>query len=163
MVRLARKAFTFSGIGFQLGAVFEFHFAFFLDVEAEIFEQNHVAGFGLGAGGLDFRADAVVQELHRAAEQFWSASATGLRREFFDALAIGPAEVAHQHDGAALVERVFDRRQRGLDALGVGDGAGDFVLRHVEIHADEGAFALQFDIFNKQFGHKMFIDLIRKI
>jgi hypothetical protein len=132
-----------------------FHLAFFLDVEAEILQQNHVAGLGLGAGGLDFRADAVVEELHRLAEQLRERIGDGLEGKFLDALAVRAAEVAHQDDRRTLVERVADGRQRRLNALGVGDGAGGFVLRDVEIHADEGAFALQIEIFNKQFGHKI--------
>ena len=63
--------------------------------------------------------------------------------------------MAHQHDGCALFERVFDGGQSGFDALGVGDGAGGLVLRDVEIHANEGALALQVEIFDKKFCHKM--------
>jgi hypothetical protein len=40
-----------------------------------------------------------------------------------------------------MVEDVLDGRQRGDDALVVGDRAGRFVLRDIEVDADERAFA----------------------
>ena len=145
----------FFRISFQLGAVFQLYLAFLLDVVAEVFEQNHIAGFGLGAGGFHFRADAVVEKLHRTTEQFLERFGHGLEREFFDALAIRTPEMAHQDYGRTLVERVADGGQRGFNALGVGDCTGDFVLRDVEIHANQGTLALQIEIFNEQFGHKI--------
>ena len=149
------EGFHFFRIGLELGTVFELYLALFLDVEAEVLQQDHVARLGLGAGGLNFRADAVVEELHRLAEQLRERIGDGLEGKFLDALAVRTAKVAHQNHRRTLVERVFDGRQRRLNALGVGDGTGGFVLRDVEIHADQGAFALQVEIFNKQFGHKL--------
>ena len=149
------KGFYFFGIGFEFAAVFQFHFAFFFDVEAQIFEQDDIAGNGFRARGFDFRADAVIEKLHGLAEQFRERIGDGLKRKLLDAFAIGTSQMAHEDDRSAFVQSIFNRRQRGFDAFGIGDRAGDFVLRHVEIHADEGAFAFQFDIFNKQFSHKI--------
>jgi hypothetical protein len=59
----------------------------------------------------------------------------------------------HQDDCGTLVERVPDRRQGRFDSLGVGDGASDFVLRDVEIDANQGALAFEGEVFDKQFGH----------
>ena len=62
----------------------------------------------------------------------------------FNDLALGPAKVAHQHDGCAVVEQVLDRGQRGADARVVLDLAildGD-----VEIDAHDNAFALRIEI-----------------
>ena len=75
-------------VGLQLGAVFQLHLALFLDVEAEVFKQNNIAGFGLGTGGLDFRADAVIEELHRAAEQILERFGNRLEGKFFNAFTV---------------------------------------------------------------------------
>jgi hypothetical protein len=54
---------------------------------------------------------------------------------------------------APLSRAYLDRRQRGLDAFGVGDGAGHLVLGNVEIDANQGALAFEGEIFDEQFGH----------
>jgi len=48
------------GICLLGGAVFELNLALFLDVEAEILEEDNRAGREFGAGSFDRRADAVV-------------------------------------------------------------------------------------------------------
>ena len=62
------KGSDFLGVGFGRGAVFVFDFAFFFNVEAEIFEQDDFAGLERGAGGFYFGADAIVEAKDRAAE-----------------------------------------------------------------------------------------------
>jgi hypothetical protein len=64
----------FFGIGFGGGAVLVFDFAFFFNVEAEIFEEDDFAGLERGAGGFDFGADAVAEELYGLAEEFGGGS-----------------------------------------------------------------------------------------
>ena len=112
-------------------------------VKAGVFQHQDLAGlerlgggFGLGAGGgahevdLDARqqgGQVVGRHLH---------AVLGVRA------ILGAAEVAHQHDGGAVVEQVLDGGQGGADAGVVGDGAGGLVLRHVEVDADQGALAL---------------------
>ena len=67
----------------------------------------------------------------------------------------------HQDHGGALVKGIFDRRQRGLDALGVGDGSGSLVLGDVEIDPDQGALAGEGEIFDEQFGHNFLGNSLR--
>ncbi len=70
-------------------------------MEAQIFEQDDIAGLGLRTSGFDFRADAVVEKLHRFTEQFFQRGSHGLEGKFLDAFAIGTAEMAHQANGRA--------------------------------------------------------------
>jgi hypothetical protein len=138
----------FFGIGFGGGAVFVFDFAFFFNVEAEIFEQDDFSGMERGAGGFDFGADAIVEELHGLAEEFGEFFSDGLERKFFDDFAIRAAEVAHENDGCAFIQGVLDRGQCGGDALGVRNGAGLFVLGNIEVDAHENAFAVYGNVFD---------------
>ncbi len=73
------KGFDLFGIGFEFAAVFQFHFAFFFNVEAQIFKQDNIAGLGFRAGRFDFRADTVIEKLHRLAEQFGERIGDGLK------------------------------------------------------------------------------------
>ena len=143
------------GIGLELGAVFQLYLPFFLDMKPEVLQQNHVPGLCLGARGLHVGTDAIIEKLHRFSEQFRQRVRHRLQGKLLDALPVRTTQMAHQHHGSPLVERVANRRQRCFNALGVGDGASDFVLGHVKVHADEGAPALQCDLFNKKFGHKI--------
>ena len=66
-------------------------------------------------------ADAVVGEDHGRAEQFRQPRRDRPQAELRRRLAFGPSEVAREHDGRALFERVCDRRQRRADARVVAD------------------------------------------
>ena len=134
------------GIGFFGGAVFKLHFAFFLDVEAEILEQHNRPGGEFSASGFDGGTDAVIEKRHGPAEEFLQLRGDGLERELGDLLAIGPAEVRHEHHRRALFQSKLDRRQRRDDALGIGDGTGNLVLRDVEIDAHEDALAGEVEV-----------------
>ena len=55
---------------------------------------------------------------------------------------------------AALEARVLSESMESFVELASGlEGAGDFVLRHVEVHADEHALASKIQVFDEQFGH----------
>jgi hypothetical protein len=110
-------------------------------MEAEVFEESDFAGLHVRASGLDFQADAVIEETDWATEEFGEFFGDGLKGVFGDALAIRAAEVAHENHAGALIEGVLDGGQGGDDALGVRDRAGGFVLGNIEIDADEHAFA----------------------
>ena len=81
----------------------------------------------------------------RAAQQLFELLRDRPQAVFFLALTVGAAEVAHEHDGGAAIQRVLDRRQCGDDALRIGDLAV-LVLGHVEIDAHEDALALQVQV-----------------
>ena len=66
---------------------------------------------------------------------------------------VRPPEVAGQHDRPAIFQNEPDRRQGRRDALGIGDRAGDFVLRDIKIDAHENAFTGDVDIAKREFGH----------
>jgi hypothetical protein len=120
-------------------------------VEADVLEQDDVARLRGRTGGLDRGANAVVEELHRLAEQLAEALGHGRERELQLALAVGASEVAHEDDGRALVEQVVDRRQRRGDALVVFDFS--VFDGNVEVDAHEDALAGHREIFDEQFGH----------
>ena len=127
--------------------------ALFLDMETDILEQDDLAGFQGGAGGLDLGSDAVVEELHRLAEQFLQLCGDGLEGVLGDALAVGAAEMAGQDDRRTLIQGVLDGRKRRGDALGIGDLSGLLVLGDVEVNADEDAFAGEVEVLDRFLGH----------
>jgi hypothetical protein len=128
-------------------------FAFFLDMETKVLEQDDFAGLDLRACGLDFRPDTVGKEGHRFAEKAFESGGNRRQAVLRHDFPVGAPEVRHENDGCTLVQGILDRRQCGLDALGVGNGAADFVLGDVEVNADQGALAFEGEIFNEQFGH----------
>ena len=133
-------------IGFLGGTVLKLHFAFFFDVEAEIFEENDGAGREFSASSFDRGADAVIEESNGAAEKFFEFGSDGLEGKLGDLLAVGTTEVRHEDDRSAFFQSELDRWNRGGDASGVGDGAGDLVLGDVEVDAHEYALAREGEV-----------------
>ena len=72
----------------------------------------------------------------------------GFERELRVGLSIGTTQMAHEHDRRAVIEGVLDGRERGHDALIVGNFGGGFVLRDIKINADKHAFADEIEITN---------------
>ena len=142
-------------IGGFRGAVLALHLAFFLDVEAQVFEQHDFTGLQRGAGGFDFRTDAIAEELDRLAEQAGEFLGDRLEREPLGALTVRPAKMAGEHHGAALFQDVLNGRQRRGDAGGVGDFTGLLVLRDIEIDAHKDAFAGDIDVAKRKLGHDL--------
>ena len=131
------------GVRLEAGAVLLLDLALLLDVEAEVLEQQDLAGLERGGGGLGDGADAILGEGDGAAQQALELGGDGAQRELVDALAVGTAEVRHQDDAGAGVQDVADARERRLDALGVRDGARLLVLGDVEVDAHEDALAVE--------------------
>ncbi|KFB70704.1 MAG: hypothetical protein AW09_004194 [Candidatus Accumulibacter phosphatis] len=125
----------------------------FFEMEAKVFEQDDFTRLDRGAGGLDFRANAIGQELHLASEQPRESGGHRRKTVLRHDLAVGTTKVRHENDGCTMVQSILDRRQGRLDPLGIGDGAGGLVLRDVEIDANQRAFAFEGEIFDEQFGH----------
>ncbi len=115
-------------------------------MEAEVFQQHDITGLQSGAGRLNRRADTVVEKPHRAVEQFGQLHRHRAERILGHLLPVGPAEMRHQHHGRTLLQGVADGGQGRHDALVVGDGAGGLVLRDIEVHAHEDAFAVQSEV-----------------
>ena len=79
-------------------------------MEAEILEQDNITGLQLGAGFFRHRAGTFGDEFDRLAEKFFQFRGHGFERVFLHLLAVGTSEVAHQHDGSAVVEHMLDGR-----------------------------------------------------
>ena len=96
-------------------------FRFFLGVEADIFQHQHVARLHTGDGGFHFRAEAIIHFLHRFAEQFAESFGDHIQAQPLHHLPIRTAQVGHQDDFGAFAEQVLDGGQRGANARVVGD------------------------------------------
>ena len=116
------------------------HVLFFFRMEAQVFEQQHVAVLERLGRGFRFRADAIGREGHGLAEQLRQARGGRFQTHFGIHLALGPAQVRSQNQPAAALQDVLNGGQRGLDARVIGDFAG-VVQGYIEIHAHENALA----------------------
>jgi len=111
-------------------------------VKAEIFEQQHLAGFELASHLRSHFADAVRGKGHvdtlaqLLSSSSRSRSTTGRSEYFGLGLPLGGPVGGQNHLGLVL-EGVDDGGQRGHDAGVVGDTRAIFGERHVEIDADE--------------------------
>ena len=116
---------------------------FFFGVEAQIFKQQHLAGFELARHLLGHFANAVGRKGHVdglaefLVEQLAQPVDHRAQRILRIRLALGAAEVRSQNDLGLVPEGVIDGGQRGHDAGVVGDGRAVFSERHVEVDADE--------------------------
>ena len=107
----------------------------FLGMEAEIFEQQQLAGFDrlrLRARGL---ADAVGRQRDRAREQLAQPFGHGLERQLRVGPALGTTEMRGEHDGGAAIESQPERGNHRAQPGVVGDGSP--VEGRVEVGADE--------------------------
>ena len=139
------------GVGLHRAAVVVLDLALLLDVEAEVLEQHHLARLQRGAGRLHLGADAVVELLHRLAEELGEPRGHRREAELVAALPVGAAEVAHEHQARALVEHVLDGGQRRAQPLVVLDRAvleGD-----VEVDAHDDALAAEVEVLDEELGH----------
>ena len=107
----------------------------FFGVEAEVFKQEHFAGFEIG--GSFSSVGAIGSKLHVAAECLGHCVLDLGERVFGVDLAFGLAHVAHDDERAAVGEDLFEGGEGTADAGVVGDVA-IFVEGHVEVNADDG-------------------------
>ena len=124
---------------------------FLLGVEAEVLQQQQIAGLqrlGVRARRL---ADAVGRERHRSRQEWREPLGDGLQRVLRIRPALRPAEVGGEHDGGATVEREAQGGHRRPQAR---------VVRHraalegdVEVGADEHALARQRQVLDRQLRH----------
>ena len=107
--------------------------------------------------GPDAQAKAAALkpgQLHFEAEQLAQALGDGSEGILLVELALRTAQVGAEDHGRAVLQQVLDGRQSGLDAGLVGDGAGLFVQRHVEIAANEYLLALDVDVLDGLLVHE---------
>ena len=137
---------------------------FFFGVEAEVFEQQHLARFELAGHLFGNFAHAVGREGHvdgfaeLLVEEFAEAVDDGAQRILRIRLALGAAEVRGKNDLGVTAQGVLDGGQRGDDAGVVGDFLAVFGERHVEVDADEDALVFEFDVADGELGHDVFLE-----
>ena len=137
--------------------------ALLFGVEAEVFEHQRLARFerrsGLGSLG------AVGSELDGHAQFFAHGVDDLAQRELGVDLAFGLAHVRHDDEAATVGEHLFQRGKRPADAGVVGDFTV-FIQRHVEVHADDRAFALEIvriDCCHNALNFKVYLNALNPI
>ena len=121
--------------------------------EAGVLEQHHVAVLHRGDGGLRVLADngIVIREHDRLAQILAQARRHRREGELRLRAVLRLAEMAAQDDLAAVRDQLLDRRQRGHDALVVGDLA--ILHRNIEIAAHKHFLAGDLDVVHRHFCH----------
>jgi len=122
-----------------------------LRVEAQVLEQEQVAGTQLADRDLDPRAKGVTGHPHVAAEQQAEPIRDRLEAQRVVDLALRPAEVAGQDHRRASLEEIADGGQAGPDAGVVGDPP--IVERDVQVGPQEDPLAPNVDIPDRLLVH----------
>ena len=132
---------------------------FLFGMKAQVFQQQHLAGFKLSSHFAGDFADAIGRKGHvhilaqflieQLAQPFYHRAQRilGIR------LALGAAQVRGQNHLGLAAQGVDDGRQRGHNARVVGDCRAVFGERDVEIDADEEPLVGQFDVANGELCH----------
>ena len=123
-----------------------------LGVEAEVLEEQHLAGAEALDGVLRPDAERVAGDRHVAAEQLGQALPDRPEPEAVLDLAVGAAEVAGEDDRAPAWSSALIVGMRGPDARVVGDLAVG--QRDVEVDADEDALARDVDVADGELVHR---------
>ena len=117
-------------------------FALFLGIEAEVFEQHHFAGLEvLGHFGSLF-AHAVAGEQHFMSQACFDGADDVFEREFHIVVLLGASQMRHENYRSPLFEYFLDSGDRCTDT-GIVRDFELVVQRHIEIHADNGAFPFE--------------------
>ena len=110
-------------------------------LEPEVFQQHDLTALEGGGLGVGVGADHVGGENDLLAQQLAQAPGHGGQGQLrFDG-ALGLAQVGAGDDRRAMAQQVAQGGQGGHDAGIVGDGAGGFVLGHVEVAAAQHPLA----------------------
>src|ERR1051325_627469 len=110
-------------------------------MEAEVFEQKHVAVLQARDRFFGPRADAIFGERDGLTQQLRKMLGDGTQAVLLYALALRPAQMRSEYDASALLRGVTNRRQRRAHARVVADLP--FLHGHVEVNAYKDALALQ--------------------
>ena len=119
-------------------------------MEADVLQQHGLAGLDLGGQLLGVRANDVLGQLHLKAQLLGKALGHGREGILHVELALGTAQMRAEDDGGAMLEQVFDRRKRGVDARFVGDVLV-LVQGHVEVAANQYFLAGNVDVLDRLF------------
>ena len=141
--------------------------AFFAGVEADVFEQEHVAVAQLRHRAFGHLADAIARKADGKAEAIRKRSRDRPQRELRIRFAVGSPEM-REHDGLrAVLVQPAQRRQRGVDATIIGNPCPSVILslacpelvegskdeRDVQILAHENAPAANVALLQASKGH----------
>ena len=118
-------------------------------LEADVLEQEQLAGLQRRGLGLRVVADDVPGHRDRLAEQLAQAGRHRREGELGLHFALRTSEVGAEDDCRVVVKQVLDGRQGRNDALVRGDDA--VLERDVEIAADEYLFAVYVDVLHRLF------------
>jgi len=122
-------------------------------VEAQVFEQQDLAGLELFGHGQNLGTDTVRSHAHLAPEQFRQAHGHGLEGKFRSRGSLGPAEMGTDDQRCAIVQSQFQGRQTLLDAVVVDNGLA--FEGHVVIDAHKDTFAAHVQFIQKS--HMIFL------
>ena len=155
------------GVLLLLGGVFgqTAGFALLLGVETQVFEQNHLAGFDVPAHLGSLVAHAVAGELNLHAEVLLDGRDDLFERIFGIGILLRTSHVRHEDHRSALGEHLLDGGHGGADARVVGHFAL-FVQGHVEVHADDRAFAFEIVVVDRNHSSlrfKYFVEIFSRI
>jgi hypothetical protein len=128
-------------------------------MEAEVLQQEDVAGLEVLGEGLDLGADAVGGADDFPAGEFGEALTDGTHAKTFDDLTLGTAEVGHEDDAGVLLVKVANGGKGGFDP-GVGADPAFLIQGDVEVHPDEDAPFLNLEIFELLHGKSLLFDLV---
>lgn len=109
-------------VGLDLIALGVLRAALLLSMETEVLKQNDLATGSLVHGLLSLGTNAVVDESDVLAEKLLKHGNNGLQAVLGVDLAIGAAEVRHEHNGlGTVVDGILDGGQGTNDTLRVGN------------------------------------------
>ena len=128
-------------------------------MEAQILQQQHLAGFKLTGHFTGHFADAIRRKGHVDAlaqllvEQFTQTDNHRAQRVLRIRLALGTAQVRGKNHLGLAPQGVLDGGQSGHYTGVIRDGRAVFGQRNVEINADEQLLVGQIDVANRELGH----------
>jgi len=120
---------------------------FLVPVEAEVLEQDQLAGTELADRVVHAGTERVAGHAHRASQQLRQPIRDGLEPEGIVDLALGTAEVAGQNHAGTALQQIADGGQAGANARVVGDPA--VIQRDVQVGAQEDPLAGDVDVANR--------------
>ena len=115
-------------------------------LETDVLEKDGAAVLKTGDESLSGLADDVGSHLDVDAQKLGEPLRYGSEGVLGIGAALRPAEMGAKHDSRAVGKKIFDRGERGDDALIAGDDA--VRERDVEIAADKHALAGYVDVFD---------------
>ncbi|MPM22130.1 hypothetical protein SDC9_68581 [bioreactor metagenome] len=119
---------------------------FLADIEPKVFKQHNLARLQRGGFRLRVGADDIFGKDDLPAQEFTQADGHRSKAQGFLPHTLRLSKMRAGDDRCVVLQQGPDGRQRGNNALVVGNGAGLLVLRHVEVTAEENLFSVNVHI-----------------